>query len=157
MQKIKKSDLFLILVLIVVVVLGFFVMKGESLGNGGAFELTHEEYQEKIDNDEKFVVVVERATCSHCVNYMPVVKRFAKSKNVKIYYVDTDTFDEDDWEDFEKSNSFFTEKEEEGWGTPTTIFLNGDEAVDYIVGETTSEELENYYSKYEEYFEKVEE
>ena len=155
MKNIKKSDIFLIVGLVVVIVLGFFMMKGEKLGNGGSFELSYSEYMEKIEDGDKFVLVVESATCGHCVNYMPVVKNFARGKDVKIYYVDTNTFKEKDWETFEESNTFFEEKKEEGWGTPTTLFLDGNTAVDYIVGETTSEELENYYDKYTEYFEKV--
>ena len=155
----KKSDLILIGSLIIVVILGFFLLKGEKLGNGGAVQLSYDEYVEKIEDDEKFVLIVERATCSHCVSYMPVVKKFARSKNVNIYYVDTDTFSEEDWENFEETNSFFIEKNEseEGWGTPTTLFLDGNEAVDHIVGQTTSNVLEDYFEKYNEYFEKVEE
>lgn len=155
----KKNDLILIGILIIVVVLGFFLMKGEKLGNGRAIELSYEEYIEKVDNGEKFVLIVERATCSHCVAYMPIVKKFARSKNVNIYYVDTDTFTEKNWEKFEKTNSFFIEKNEseEGWGTPTTLFLDGDEAVDYLVGQTTEDVLEDYLDKYNDFFEKVEE
>jgi len=154
----KKSDIFLIVALVLVVVLGFFMMKGEKLGSGGTFELSYKEYVEKTKSDEKFVLVIESATCSHCVSYMPVVKKFARDRDVKVYYVDTNTFTEEEWQKFDSTNSFFEEEEvkTEGWGTPTTLFLDGDKAVDHIVGQTTSEELETYYDKYNEYFEKVE-
>ena len=158
MKNIKKSDIFLIVALILVVVLGLFMMKGEKLGNGGTFELSYSEYVEKIENDEKFVLVIESATCSHCVSYMPVVKKFARGRDVKVYYVDTNNFSEDEWKSFEETNSFFEldDIKADGWGTPTTLFLSGDDAVDYIVGQTTEEELESYYDKYTEYFEKAE-
>lgn len=156
MKNIKKSDIFLIVGLILVVVLGCFMMKGEKVGNGGTFQLSYSEYVEKVENGDKFVLIIERASCSHCVSYMPVVKKFARSKDVKVYYVDTDTFSEDDWETFEETNTFFESEDVQtnGWGTPTTLFLDGSEAVDYVVGETSSEELESYYDKYAEYFEK---
>lgn len=156
MKNIKKSDILLVAVLLVVVVLGCFLMKGDKVGNGGSYELSYSQYLEKIEDGDKFVLVVESATCSHCINYMPVVKKFARSKNVKIYYIDTNTLKSDEWSNFEETNSFFVEKKEEGWGTPTTLFLDGDNAVDYVVGETTAEVLESYYNKYTEYFEKVE-
>lgn len=154
----KKSDIFLIVGLVVVIILGFFMMKGEKLGNGGTFELSYSEYVEKTKNDEKFVLIIESATCSHCVAYMPVVKKFARAKDVKVYYVDTNTFTEDEWQDFENTNSFFEEEKvkTDGWGTPTTLFLDGDKAVDYVVGQTSEDELEDYFEKYNEYFEKVE-
>ena len=156
MKNIKKSDILLIAGLLVVVILSCFLMKGEKLGPGGSYELSYSEYVEKTLNGDKFVLVVESSTCSHCINYMPVVKRFSKSKGVKIYYIDTNTLKSDEWSTFEESNSFFVEKKEEGWGTPTTLFLDGNVAVDHIVGEATIETLESYYNRYIEYFEKIE-
>ena len=155
MKKIKTSNIILIVGLVLVIILGFFMMKGDGVGPGGSYELSYSEYVEKIENGDKFVLVVESATCSHCMNYMPIVKKFARSKGVKIYYVDTNTFTSDEWSTFEETNSFFIEKKEEGWGTPTTLFLDGEEAVDYVVGTTATDVLENYYNKYLEYFEKV--
>lgn len=154
----KKKDIGLIIGLVVVVVLGFFIMRGEKVepsytlpltlnGEGGLHQLTYSEYKEKIDNNESFVFIVERATCSHCVNFMPVAEKFAKDNNLPMYYVDTDTFNESDWSEFEKSNSFF-KKNSNSWGTPTTIVLAGREAVDYIEGETTSENLKKLYEDY---------
>lgn len=160
----KKSDIFLIIGLIVVVVLGFFLMKGEKYepdydlplklsGEAGLHELTYAEYQKKIDNDESFVVIIERATCSHCVTYMPVAKAFAENSNLPMYYVDTDTFNEEDWNGFEKSISYFKEKNG-NWGTPTTLVQAGYDTVADIEGETDDKALSKLY---EEYFELGEE
>ena len=157
-KKIKTSDLILIIALIVVVILGFVFMQGKKVepsyelpltltGEAGLHELSYSEYQEKIDNNESFVVIIERTTCSHCVNFMPVAKAFAKDNNVPMYYVDTDTFSDEDWGGFEKSNTFL-KKNSGNWGTPTTVVLAGNEAVDYIEGETTSEELLELYNEY---------
>lgn len=160
----KKSDIFLIAGLIIVVILGFSLMKGEKYepdyklpltlkGDAGLQELTYTEYQKKIDNDESFVVIVERATCSHCVTYMPVAKEFAKENNLPMYYVDTDTFTEEDWEGFEKSISYFKEKNG-NWGTPTTLVQAGYDTVDSIEGETDEKALLKLYEKYFEMDEK---
>lgn len=157
-KKIKTSDIVLILGLVLVVILGCFLMKGEKVepsyelpltlsGEVGLQQLTYQEYQEKVDNDESFVLVIERATCSHCVTYMPIAEEFASNYGVPMYYVDTDTFSEEDWEGFEKSNTFL-KKNNGSWGTPTTIVLAGNEAVDYIEGTTTAETLEQLYNEY---------
>lgn len=154
----NKSDLILILGLVVVVVLGFVLMKGEKVepgyelpltlsGEAGLHQLTYQEYQEKIDNDEEFVVILERATCSHCVTYMPIAEEFANENGVPMYYVDTDTFTSDDWTTFENSNSFL-KKSNGNWGTPTTIVLAGSEAVDYIEGTTDATSLLELYNEY---------
>ena len=157
-KKSNKGDIFLILGLILVVVLGFLVMKDKNAGpsyelpltlsgEGGLHQLTYTEYQEKIDNDEEFVVILERATCSHCITYMPIAEQFAKDNNLPMYYVDTDTFTNEDWEGFEKSNSYLR-KANGDWGTPTTLVLAGSETVDYKVGVTEAEELKKLYNKY---------
>ena len=153
----KKNDILLIVGLVVVVVVGFFVMNAHSvkeeknyvlplslLGEPGLHLLSYQEYQQKIDNDESFVVILSRESCSHCQNFLPVAKQFAEEKQYPMYYIDTDTFSEEDWKSFEKSNSFL-KKNSGNWGTPTTIVLAGNEAVDYIEGETTTDKLQELY------------
>ena len=152
----KKSDIFLILGLVVVVVLGFFVMKGDVyepgyelplklVGESGLHQLTYGEFKEKVDNDEEFVIIIERASCSHCVTYMPIAKEFAKENKVPLYYVDTDTFSEEDWKTFETSIDYF--EDAESWGTPTTIVLAGKETVTFIEGTASKEDLKSLYEE----------
>ncbi len=154
----KTSDWLLIAGLAIVAILGYFMMNGKPekpsyelpltlSGEAGLQELSYAEYQDKIDNKESFVVIIERATCSHCVSFLPVAKSFASDNNVPMYYVDTDTFSEEDWNSFEKSNTFL-KKNSGKWGTPTTVVLAGNEAVDYIEGETTADKLLDLYQEY---------
>lgn len=160
-KKKSTSDLILVLALVVVVVLGFVVMNGGKeepsyelpltlSGEAGLHELTYQEYQEKIDSGEAFVVILERATCSHCIEYMPDVEDFADENNLPMYYVDTDTFSEEDWMGFEKSNTFL-KKNSNSWGTPTTIVLAGSEAVDYIEGYDSTNKDAHFQSLLEMY------
>ncbi len=157
-KEFQKSDLFLIVGLVVVVVLGCFLMKGKKeevqyqlpltlSGDVGLQLLSYQEYQDKIDQKESFVVVLSRESCSHCASFLPVAEEFAKTNNVPMYYVDTDTFTEEEWNTFEKSNTFL-KKNSGKWGTPTTVVLAGKEAVDYVEGETTSEKLLELYQQY---------
>lgn len=158
LKKSTKGDIILVLGLVVVAFLGFLVMKDKNTdpayelplilsGEAGLQQLSYQEYQEKIDNKEHFVVILERATCSHCVTYMPLAEQFASDNNLPMYYVDTDTFTVEDWEAFEKSNSYLR-KAKGNWGTPTTLVLAGSEAVDYVVGVTEASELMELYNKY---------
>lgn len=157
-KKIKVSDLILIIGLIVVAILGAFLLKGETeeityelpltlTGDAGLHQLTYEEYIKKVENKDAFVLIIERATCSHCVTYMPIAEGFAKDNGVPMYYVDTDTFSSDDWSGFEKSNTFLRKKSG-NWGTPTTIVLVGSKAIDYIEGQTTADNLKELYNEY---------
>ena len=154
----KKTDIALILGVIIVILLGCFVMKGTKAkpsyelpltlsGDAGLHKLSYSEYQKKIDNNEAFVFIVERTTCSHCQNFMPVAEAFAKDNNLPMYYIDTDEMQEEDWSKLEKSNTFF-KKNSGNWGTPTTIVLAGSESVDTIEGETDADSLLKLYKKY---------
>ena len=112
-QIIKKEnikDLILLIGLAIVVIIGCFVMKGEKVkpnyslplnltGEAGLHELTYQQYREKITNNEHFVLIIESATCSHCVNYMPVAEKFATDNNVPMYYIDTNNILDEEWED----------------------------------------------------------
>ena len=153
----KKKDIFLIAGLIIVLIIGAILMKGEKAepnytlplelkGDAGLTLLSYAEYQEKIDNNESFVVILSRESCSHCQNFLPVAKAFAEEESLPMYYIDTDTFTEEDWSTFETSNSFL-KKNNGNWGTPTTVVLAGSEAVEYIEGETTKDNLKELYEK----------
>ncbi|MBR3162263.1 MAG: hypothetical protein IKF19_06000 [Bacilli bacterium] len=154
----KKTDIALILGVVIIIILGCFVMKGTKAkpsyelpltlsGDAGLHKLSYAEYQEKIDNNESFVFIVERATCSHCQNFMPVAEAFANDNKVPMYYIDTDEMDQSDWSKLEKSNSFF-KKNSGNWGTPTTIVLAGNESIEDIAGETDAKSLLKLYKKY---------
>ena len=153
-----NGDVFLILGLVLVLGLGFLVMRDKNAGptyelpltltgEAGLQELNYSEYLEKINNDEEFVVIIESATCSHCVTYMPIAEQFAKNNSLPLYYIDTDTISREEWSSFASSNTYF-KKSRGNWGTPTTIVLAGREAVDYIKGVTDEESLLKLYHKY---------
>lgn len=154
----KKSDIALVVGVISVIVIGCFVMGGTKAkptyelpltlsGDVGLHKLSYAEYQKKIDDNESFVIIVERTTCSHCQNFMPVAEEFAKNNEVPMYYIDTDEMEQSDWSDLETSNTYF-KKNSGNWGTPTTIVLAGKEAVDSIEGETDSKSLLKLYKEY---------
>ena len=149
MKNIKKTDIALILGVVIVLALGFIVMKGNKNSDNKEYltKLSYLEYQEKIDNGDKFMFIVERTTCSHCQNFMPVAKKFAKKYKIKVFYIDTDEMSEEDWSKFETSNTFFEEHKDE-WGTPTTIILEGNKSLEYIEGETDESSLKELYDKY---------
>ena len=158
MKNIKKTDIALVIGAILVIAIGCFVMKGTKAkptyelplslsGDVGLTKLSYDEYQEKINNNESFVIIIERTTCSHCQNFMPVAEEFAKDNNLPMYYIDTDEMEESQWTELNKSATFFKEKGD-NWGTPTTLVQAGKETVDYIEGETTSDKLLDLYKKY---------
>ena len=91
----KKSDLILIGVVLIIVVLAMFSSKGTKayeeveyplslVGEVGLHQINFEEYSTFVENNEAFIVIIERAGCSYCIQYMPIVSDVANEKNIPI-------------------------------------------------------------------------
>ena len=139
------SDIILVAVACILVIVGIFAF-GSSETSNNLVELNYSEYTDLLDSGEPLVFIVERATCSHCANYMPIVKKFANNNDVIIYYIDTDTLSDDEFTGLQSSNSYFIENSEE-WGTPTTMLIEGSEVIDTIVGETDEAGLKDFLQR----------
>lgn len=138
----KKSDFILIGVVILIIVAAMFSSKGTVAeeevnypltlaGEAGLHQITYDEYNSKVENEDAFIVIIERAGCSYCVQYMPVVEEVANEKKIPIYYIDTDTLTSDEFNELSTTNNYLKRNE---WGTPTTLFMLGDRVLDSIGG-----------------------
>ena len=115
----KKTDIALIVVVVLVIIVGIFAFGKNTEakieyelpltleGNSGLSEITYTEYKEKMESEKPFIVIIERTTCSHCINYMPVAEQFASDYNIPIYYINTDNLSQDEFTSLQKSNTFF--------------------------------------------------
>ena len=63
-----------------------------------------------VDNDKAFIVIIERAGCSYCQMYMPLVEEVAKEKKVAITYIDTDTLSEKEANELSTTNAYLKKK-----------------------------------------------
>lgn len=138
----KKSDFILIGVVLLIVVVAIFSSKGNEnfddveypltlAGEAGLHQMTFDEYKTMVDDGEAFIVVIERAGCSFCVQYMPIVEEVANEKKIPLYYIDTDTLSTEEMEELSTTNSYLKRN---SWGTPTTLFMLGDRVLDAIGG-----------------------
>ena len=140
----KKSDFILIGIVLLIVVVAMFSTKGTKAeeeveypltlaGEAGLHQITYNDYEDKVENGDAFIVVIERAGCSYCVQYMPIVEDVANEKKIPIYYIDTDTLSADEYNNLNNKNSYLKRN---NWGTPTTLFMLGDRVLDAIGGYT---------------------
>ena len=138
----KKSDLILIGVVLLVVVLAIFSSRGNIeledveypltlTGEAGLHQITYDEYETMVDNGDAFIVIIERAGCSFCVQYMPIVEEVANEKKIPIHYIDTDTLTSEEYNLLGTKNSYLKRNQ---WGTPTTLFMLGDRVLEVIGG-----------------------
>lgn len=117
----KNNNLIWIIAIVILVLLVAFLIINKAISKGDLVELTYDEFTEKIDNEESFVLCVSRTTCSHCATYKPKLENVAKDYGIDLYYIDIDKYSEEEQDEFEKIINFND-------STPTTVFLkNGKE------------------------------
>ena len=158
MKKLKISDIILIAAIAIIVIGGIIVSlfssnKEEKTeyklpltieGEAGLKLLSYSEYEEKINSDKPFVVIIERETCSYCQLYLPIVEEVASEKGLPIYYIDTDKLASEEVTKLSTSNDYLKTEE---WGTPTTLLLKGTEAVANISGYVEKDSLVEWLDK----------
>ena len=138
----KKSDFILIGVVLLIIVAAMFSSKGTVAeeevdypltlaGEAGVHQITYSQYKEKVENGDAFIVIIERAGCGYCVQYMPIVEDVANEKKIPIYYIDTDTLSSDEYNELSTTNNYLKRND---WGTPTTLFMLGERVLDSIGG-----------------------
>ena len=117
----KNSNLIWIIAIVILVLLLAFLIINKAISKGNLVELTYDEFVQKIDNEESFVLCISLTTCSHCATYKPKLESVAKDYGIDLYYIDIDKYSDEEQEEFVKVINFNDT-------TPTTVFLkNGKE------------------------------
>lgn len=141
-MKVKISDLILIGAVLLIVVIGIFSSKGTKAmdevkypltlaGEPGLKQVTYSEYEQLVNDGSAFIIVIERASCSFCQMYMPILEDVAKEKKIPILYIDTDTLTSDEFNTLSTTNQYLKRND---WGTPTTLLMLGERVLDSIGG-----------------------
>ncbi len=150
--ELKKTDFILIGVVLLIIVFGVLSSKGMKeekeikypltlAGEVGSHEITYDEYEEMIKNDDSFLVIIERTGCSYCQMYMPIVEEVANEKKVAITYINTDNLTEDEYEKLKTSNKYLKNNQ---WGTPTTLLMVGNRVASSLSGYVEKAEFEKF-------------
>ncbi len=149
MKNIKKSDIALIIGAVAVIIIGIFAVSSKSKfdkpvtveGEAGLREVTYAEYEEAINSEKPFVVMIGSDDCAHCKNFQPIMEKVAADKKIPVMYLKLNNLSDEDQSKVSESNNYLKKK---NWGTPTTLVLQGKEVVDYLAGETTEDELTDF-------------
>ncbi len=138
----KKTDFIFIGVLIVIIVVALLSTKGTEkididypvtlYGEAGMHQVDYKGYRELVDSNEPFIFVIERKNCGYCQMYMPILEEVTKEKKISIYYIDTEAVDSTDISKLSSENKYL--KKHSDWGTPTTIFMKGENILDALGG-----------------------
>lgn len=138
----KQKDIILVLLVVVLLVVGLVLTspKKEKLdielpvaltGETGFTEITYNQYMEKVNNNELFLVVIVRDGCGYCEMYEPIVEEVANEYKLPLYFINLTNLTDEERDELSSTNKYLKRNK---WGTPTTLFMYGENIVDSISG-----------------------
>lgn len=136
----KQKDIVLILLVVVLLIVVGIVTstKKEKIdielptiveGEAGTRTITYSEYEELIDSNKPFLAIIINDGCHYCEMYEPIVDEVANEYGIPVNYINLAKLSDDEYNSLSKSNSYLRTKK---WGTPTTLFMLGDNVIDSI-------------------------
>ncbi len=138
MQKKKNIILGVLVVILVILICTITIIIGKKTSKAyqSIEEINLTTLQDKINNKDKFVLVVTQTGCSHCIAYLPVLEEIGEEYNLKFYDINMTELSADEKTEFQKIVRIS--------GTPTTIFYtDGEEqsTTTRLVGEKTKDKI----------------
>jgi len=138
----KTKDIILIVGSILVIVIAFFATQGTKANEielplalsgeeVGLIKIDYPTYKQKVENNENFIIVIERTGCSYCEMYLPILEDTTKELSIPVYYIDTAELAQEEYSELTTTNKYLKRNK---WGTPTTLLMSGNNVVDSISG-----------------------
>lgn len=100
--------------------------------SSGIKEISFDEFKDKINNKDTFILYIGNKNCHNCTSYEPVLKKVLNDYNITVYKLDNSKLSYDEFKEFSKYFSI--------QGTPTILFVNNGEeetTINRIVGNTS--------------------
>ena len=139
----KNKIVYIALFLFIVIIAVLLVIYLNAPKPGSFSQLNYKEVVQKVNNQDDFILVVSKSTCSHCATYKPKIEAIVKDYGIHVYYIDYDEEDDD-------TQKEFLEKFNLSGATPMTLFFEkGKEksVLNRIEGDLSSEKVITTYKK----------
>ena len=116
----KKNKTIWIIIITIIIVSIVTVLTYNIIKKDYFTKLNYEEFFNKWENDDTFVLVISKTECPYCQMYIPKIKKISEEYKINTYYVETDTFIAEESSAFSNLINYNA--------TPTTVFIkNGEE------------------------------
>ena len=128
----------------IVLALGLFIVLSVIIKEEPIKEMSSnmEEWLTDTASDEYVVTVIAQTTCSHCINFKPVMQKANNEYEFKLYWLEADELTNNDYNALTGTYDL-----EDYSGTPYTFITKNGEVLDHLSGErdydTLIEFLEN--------------
>ena len=98
-------------------------------GEAGTKTISYTEYEELMNSNKPFLMVIIQDECGYCRMYEPVVEEVANELGIPVNYLNLTNLSSEEGTKLSESNSYLKKNQ---WGTPTTLFMVGDKVIDSI-------------------------
>ena len=98
-------------------------------GEAGTKTISYTEYEELMNSNKPFLMVIIQDGCGYCEMYEPVVEEVANELGIPVNYLNLTNLSSEEGTKLSESNSYLKKNQ---WGTPTTLFMVGDKVIDSI-------------------------
>ena len=116
----KKNKTIWIIIITIIIVSIVTVLTYNIIKKDYFTKLNYEEFFNKWENDDTFVLVISKTECPYCQMYIPKIKKISEEYKINTYYVETDTFTAEESSACSNLINYNA--------TPTTVFIkNGEE------------------------------
>lgn len=133
----KNKIVYIALIIFVAIIVILLVNYANTPKPGSFIQLDYKGVIKKVDNKDKFILVVSKSTCSHCATYKPKIEAIVKEYGTDVYYIDYD-------EETEDTQKEFLEKFNLDGATPMTLFFEKGKEISVlnrIEGDLSSEKV----------------
>ena len=116
----------------VVLALGLFIVLSVLIKEEPIKEMSSnmEEWLADTASDEYVVTVIAQTTCSHCINFKPVMQKANNEYEFKLYWLEADELTNNDYNALTGTYDL-----EDYSGTPYTFITKNGEVLDHLSGE----------------------
>ena len=109
---------------------------GTSLKN-----ISYDDLNDKMKNNETFVLYIGSATCSHCEEFKPTLEKVIKKYKLEVYYIDMSKVSDEEYDSVKSKTNL--------QGTPTVLLVDGGKSrsTTRIVGTTDEEATVEFFKE----------
>lgn len=110
---------------------------GYNINESPVIEIDYSKLKEKLNNKDTFILVLTQPSCSHCINYKPVIENILNENNLIAFEIVTSQLTTDERNELKSIINF--------QGTPTTVFINNgiENKENRIIGNVSKSKLES--------------
>lgn len=120
----------------------FLLITLSGCQGGKIKEIKYSELENKLKNNETFVLEIVQDGCHNCESFTPKLKKFAKKYNIDIFQINNTNLTE---EDTNNINNLYNIT-----GTPTVIFITDgkeESITNRIIGNVSEEKIISKFKK----------